>query len=372
VDTSGNVVVSEQTAMQVPAVYRAIQLIAGDIARLPLRLYERNRDGTVSERTSGPTLDLLRDYPQPQLLDAYHWRMTLATRLILHGNAYVYVQRRHSGELAALPLLPVGDVQVVQTADGRTVYRSSLHGDLDPMQVVHARLPGTGPLDAFQGRGLLDAAKDTISLALQQQYLARSIYGRNAMPRIAFKHPGRLSDQAAGRLKESLNTALGSTDKSIVLEEGMGVEKLTMDLASVQYEQVNQQLVEDISRFTGVPMPLMAEHSESSYATVRELMRRYADACVVHYAEAITRELSSKICPSTRYLELDLTYLQRGPLDTEMAGLATGIQNSVLTPNEARRRFSLPPLPGGDALVKRLDTGVLEDKGEEDDGDFIE
>jgi HK97 family phage portal protein len=192
------------------------------------------------------------------------------------------------------------------------------------------------------------------------------------MPRVAFKHPGRLSDQAAQRLKESLNTVLGSTDKSIVLEEGMSVERLTMDLASVQYEAVNQQLVEDIARFTGVPMPLMAEHSESSYATVRELMRRYADACVIHYAQAITRELTAKVCPSTRYLDLDLTYLQRGPLDTEMAGLSVGIQSSVLTPNEARRRFNLPPLPGGDDLVRRLDTGLLDDDSSDDGEDFSE
>ncbi len=360
-DSLGDVTVNERSAMQVPAVYRAVQLIAGDIARLPLQLFERHTDGTVSERTTGPTLELLRDYPQPQLLDSYHWRMAMATRLVLHGNAYAYVQRRPSGQLAALPMLPNGDIQMVQHADGRLVYRSATHGDLDPMQVVHARLPGTGPLDAFQGRGLLDSARDTIKLALQQQQLAMLIYGSNALPRMAFKHPGRLSDQAAQRLRESLDKVLTSTNRSLVLEEGMAVEQLTMDLASVQYEQVNQQLVEDVARFTGVPMPLMAEHSESSYATVRELMRRYADACVVHYAQALTRELTAKVCPSTRYLELDMTYLQRGPIDTEMSGLSVGIQSSVLTPNEARRRFNLPPMPGGDELVRRLDTGALDD-----------
>ena len=367
VDTTGSVVVTEKTAMQEPAVYRAVQLIAGDIARLPLQLFERNIDGTIAERTTGPTLDLLRDYPMPQLLDSYHWRMAMATRLVLHGNAYAYVQRRPSGQLASLPLLPVGDVQPVQLADGRLVYKSTTHGDLDPMQVVHARLPGTGPMDAFLGRGLLDCARDTISLALQQQQLAAMIYGNNAMPRMAFKHPGRLSDQAAQRLRESLNSVLASSDKSIVLEEGMSVERLTMDLASVQYESVNQQLVEAVARYPGVPMPLMAEHSESSYATVRELMRRYADACVVHYADALTRELTAKVCPSTRFLRLDMTYLQRGPIDTDMAGLSAGIQSSVLPPNEARGRFNLPPMAGGDELVRRLDTGARDEDGQEFD-----
>ncbi|HBA7796515.1 TPA: phage portal protein, partial [Escherichia coli] len=40
--------------------------------------------------------------------------------------------------------------------------------------------------------------------------------------------------------------------------------------------------------------------------------------------------------------------------------LGEGVKNTILTPNEARRRENLPPLPGGDALYLQQQNYSLE------------
>ena len=51
------------------------------------------------------------------------------------------------------------------------------------------------------------------------------------------------------------------------------------------------------------------------------------------------------------YVEHNLDGLMRGDFQTRMAGLAQGIQNALLTPNEGRALDNRPPLDGGDDLL---------------------
>ncbi|STJ18338.1 portal protein [Escherichia coli] len=58
--------------------------------------------------------------------------------------------------------------------------------------------------------------------------------------------------------------------------------------------------------------------------------------------------------------EFDVTTLLRMDSERRMKTLGDAVKNTLLTPNEARKRENLPPLAGGDALYLQQQNYSLE------------
>ena len=109
------VIVGESTALSLSAVWRAVSLISGTIAQLPLRTL-RDVDGTRTRVNSfldnpgGP------DGPTP-----FEWTETVLVHLLLHGNAFLAHVYNGGGAIVALvPVHPLCvSVRAEPAAPGR-------------------------------------------------------------------------------------------------------------------------------------------------------------------------------------------------------------------------------------------------------------
>ena len=95
--TSSGAAVSADTAMCLSAVFRAVGLVSGHMAMLPLCFY---RKGT-RERVSHPLLRLLNVRPN-RWQNAFEWREMLQGHLELRGNAYNEIIANARGEITDL------------------------------------------------------------------------------------------------------------------------------------------------------------------------------------------------------------------------------------------------------------------------------
>ena len=103
--TSGKAV-TEQTAMQMTAVYSCVRILAEAVAGLPLHLYKYTDNGGKEKAIDHPLYRLLHDEPNPEM-SSFVFRETLMTHLLLWGNAYAQVIHNGKGEVIALyPLMP--------------------------------------------------------------------------------------------------------------------------------------------------------------------------------------------------------------------------------------------------------------------------
>ena len=84
--------VTVRTAMQIPMICRCVNMIAGAVAMLPIKLYRRTEAG-VEEITEDRRLDILnRDTGDTMCAD--YMRYAWVRDLLLTGGGYSYIERK--------------------------------------------------------------------------------------------------------------------------------------------------------------------------------------------------------------------------------------------------------------------------------------
>ena len=83
---------------------------------------------------------------------------------------------------------------------------------------------------------------------------------------------------------------------------------------------------------------------------------------VIQWGEEHTRKLFSRRKRSVgNYLMLESSNLTTASMQTKL-NLKEMVDRGAMTPNEWRETFNLAPVPGGDKLIRRLDTAEVHDK----------
>lgn len=122
-----------------PTVYRCINLIASDVAKLRVRLVQRDGDGIWSEVTNPAYSPVLRKPNRHQTRIQFFetWMISKLT----HGNAYVLKQRDGRNVVTALYVLDPTRVEPLLAPDGSLFYRLDTDelSDLPEAVIVPAR-----------------------------------------------------------------------------------------------------------------------------------------------------------------------------------------------------------------------------------------
>ena len=107
--SSSGIRVTTEVATTYAAIWRATSLIAGDVGKMPLILYERKDTGKI-RAIDHPAYSLLKRKPNSEQTAFDFWRL-LMVHALLTGNGYAYVNRDGKGRpVALLPmaLWPLG------------------------------------------------------------------------------------------------------------------------------------------------------------------------------------------------------------------------------------------------------------------------
>ena len=150
-----------------PAVVRAVQLIAADIARLPIRI--ERADG--SQVTDSPVLELLnREASRWQ--SAYEFRRYLTGNALTAGNGIAIIRRDADGAIVELQPAP-SDAATVEMTDEGTFYQFGT-ARLSSDQVLHIGCY-PDPLNPAWFVSPLDASDYAMRLATDQDAAHRSL-----------------------------------------------------------------------------------------------------------------------------------------------------------------------------------------------------
>ena len=348
------------------AVERAITLISSDVARLPWDVVTRQPDGSLLNQT-GPTEQLLNTWPS-QALHSFAWRRHVVRTARVYGNCVCHVQRSGRGDI--LQLVPLNPDIVERASDdrGEPVYVINGSTRLAPADVLHFRMPG-GPTGLW-GVGLLNAGRESLPLLKVQGETNAAIAGQGVAPRCVIKHPGKLSEELAEMVKDKFESAFRRRNAggTVLMMDGMSVDPLEIKMgASDLVEGLNYSIAE-VSRLTGVPVSMLAEHSHSTFSNVQEMNRSYHDTCLVHWLAMMSAEIKAKILPTTREIRWDVRELTKGTLQDQVNAMNTAVSAGIMTRNEARRGLGMNPIEGGDTIV--LMPGMSQQDDEDIDDGF--
>jgi HK97 family phage portal protein len=336
--------VTASNAIQYTPVWRAVQLISNDLARIELEI-------------SDPTVDALMRSPN-RFMSGFEFRRTLTMHCALYGNGFALINRTLGGELFELMPLDPDSVSLDLTGT-EPIYRTRAYGDLTGEKLIHIRCAGFSGLWGESPARVCRAALTVMAAQEQSQLKSMENAGQ---PKLALVHPAALNDKQRQMVAEQyMKQHAGSVNagRPLVLGDNMRVERISSTFDNDGIDLARRYSIQDVSRIFGVPVPYLSDHSQSTYGSMEWLGRMYVDHCMKHWAAMWESEIRTKLGTTFSEVHWDFDQLQRPSLAEQMAALRTGVEAGFITRNEARAHLDLDPLPGLDEpiVAKNMGTG---------------
>jgi len=357
-----NIEVRKDLVLSHHAVFACQTLIASDIAKLRLRLVQRDKNGIWKEVEN-------RNFRVIAKPNNYQTRLQFYESWVLSklqsGNAYILKERGQPGDgVVGLHVLDPNRVKPLVADNGDVFYELSadqLAGVTTDTLVVPARdiihdrfnclfhpLVGLSPIFA-SGLAAMQG------LAIQND--STTFFQNGAQPGGILTAPGSIGDDTAQRLKEYWDTNFSGANAGKVAVVGDGLKYEAMRAKAVD-SQVIEQLrwsAEVVCGVYHVPAFMAGVGQEPSYNNVQNLTLRYYSQCLQRLIEDIEALLDEGLglagdagTGQALGTEFDLDDLLRMDTATqfEVAQKAKGI----LTLDETRRRVNVGPVTGGDTI----------------------
>lgn len=337
-------VVTASNSLRNTPVYRAVSLIANDVARTR---------ATISD----PTVDVLYRNPN-RYQSAFEFRRAMTLQAALWGNAFALINRTSGGELIELMPLDIESVSL-DLSGPEPLYRTSNYGLLPLSRVFHLRTIGYNGLWGESPVRLCNVAL-TVSAAQEQAQLKAMENGGQS--KLAFWSDKPIGPAARQKIVEDYqreHSGSGNAGKPVVLQDGMRVERISSTLADAGMDAARQYSIEDVARIYGVPSHMLMSTKGTAYGSLEWAGRAYLDGALAAWFAAWEAEILAKLATPFDSCSFDTDYLIRPSLAEQMAALRTGVEAGFVTRNEAREWLDLAPLPGLDEpiVAKNMGTG---------------
>ena len=265
---------------------RAVKLVAESVGEAPLTASAPELAALVTARSGGQALTA-----------------TVATQLLLHGNAYVQVLRDADGGAAELYALRPERVAVETDAGGwPAAYRyrvgervARLSADPVRPEVIHVR--GFHPFDDHYGAGCLGAAAGAVAVHNAAARWHKALLDNAARPSGALVYePGdgsALSAEQYARLKEEMAafSGAGNAGRPMLLEGGLRWQAMSLSPADMDFAGT-KAAAREIALAFGVPPMLLGLPGDSTHANYREANRALWRLSVLPLAGAVLAALA--------------------------------------------------------------------------------
>jgi len=385
--SAAGVTVSEKTALRNSTFFRAAHLISSAMGMLPTHLMRRTTDvtgkETIAKAKDHALYRILHKRPN-QYQTAFEFKSYMQLLALLDGNAYALilrgVVRGKANQVIGLVPLKRKSVTPKLSDDWKLTFEyqrpSGGVATLQQHEVFHFRHPITR--DGLKGVDLLDMAVNAIGIAAQAEKAAGKMLKGGVMAGGALETEKELGDEAIANLKESMRERQSDGDSAgewLILEEGLKAKPFIASAKDAQYDEMRKRQAEEVSRFTGVPRPLLMFDETSWGSGIEQLGLFFVTYCLmpwfIAWEQAIER---SCFTPEEQdadelYVKFNEGALLRGSLkdQADFFAKALGPNNAYRTQNEVRGAFDLNPHPDGDKLPDPNSKAVKTPKEPADD-----
>jgi HK97 family phage portal protein len=365
--TSAGVPINETQGLKQDVVHTAIKRIADATAMTPFPVYRRLQRGR----------DKAREHPVFRLLNlkanrdmtAQTWKHLTAVHLLGWGNAFSEIERNNAGQIIALNPMHPADVKIEGRAqNGELVYGwTNKEGQrflLPASRVLHVR--GLS-FDGICGISPIMHLKELIGRAKAREEFQSRFYANGAVLGGMITSPDELNDEALERHRKSFQEFYGgakNAGKWLLLE---GAEKATpwgINLNDAQFVETAKLDAQRIAAAFGVPMQLLNDTETATRASTEQLFREFLmlglNPVFANIEGEVNVTLFSEAEQATLYAEFTREALIQADTATLIAALKDEVLTAILTPNEAREKLNMNPVPGGDTLLAPVNMMPIE------------
>lgn len=362
--SSSGKVVSADKAIHLSAVWACVRLLSESVSTLPLKVYERQPDGSRKPATNHPAYQVLCRRPNPEMTPSRFMLMLVAS-ICLRGNAFVEKKMIGNKLVSLVPLLPQNMV-VKRLDSGSLEYTYTEAGTkrvIPVKNIMHIR--GFG-LDGVCGMMPMMAGRDVIGSAMAVEESAAKIFENGLQSSGFLSAEQALDKDQRERLRGYMQAFTGSRNagKIMVLEGGLKYQNVTMNPEAAQMLESRAFSIEEICRWFRVP-PFMVGHADkqSSWASSVEGMNlQFLTNTLRPLLVNIEQEISRCLLDDEElFAEFSVEGLLRADSAGRSAYYTTALQNGWMSRNDVRRLENMPPIEGGELYTVQLNLTPLED-----------
>lgn len=339
-------VVNFDTAMQVPAFAAAVGFLSSSMANLPAHVYRPKGDS--AERVGGKIQRLLNESPNPQWtsygMRKYLWQGVFGQP----GRGCAWIER-NGNTIEAIWPFEHNRVQVSFRA-GRKWYHSEGR-DYPAEDVID--LTFMLKQDMISVYSPLYLASKAVQLALAMGDYGANFFAGGGVPPLALTGPMPSGPEAVKRAKDDIKRAIdgakGAGEHVFPIPAGYELKQVGFDPAKGQMTEARRFQIEEIARVYSLPPVFLQDLTHGTFSNTEQQDLHFVKHLVAQWAKMAEEEFNLKLfgaSRSNRYMEHQLDSLQRGDFTSRMTGYAQGIQNAVLTPDEARALENRPSKGG--------------------------
>lgn len=322
--------VNEETALGVPAIWAAIQVIAGTIASLPLHLYRDDGD-TRTKANSDPLYRVLHDVVNADYETSYIWRKKMVSRLLLGGRAYSFIERNGAGRTTGLWYLDPSRTSV-RIVEGRKVYHyrraDGVEFTYQPGEIIDLVLQPAS--DGVTHLSPVHQLRNSIGEFIAASRSSSNLFQNGGVPPLQL-HGAGLSPAAAKRAATDIQDGLQearSDGRNVLYTGELKLEAIGLDPSKQQMLELRRFLVTEVARIWNIPPAFLHDLTSGTFNNVEQQDLAFAKHTLHPLLELIESELNAKLFSDrnrANCVEFSLDGLLRGDTATRTNAYRTGI-----------------------------------------------
>ncbi len=358
--------ISPETALQVAAVFRCVDLVSKTMASLPLHLFE-NKDGGKQVKRDHPLFSML--YVQPnRFTTAYDLIQMFVANLLLTKGGFLKIVRNGRGQITELWNIPTNRVSgVFSTHDGLDRYivvTIGKDGNGDVTETLSdgefLYIPSFRFSNELSPENPMKIAADVLGLSNNMHRFAMNGFsGTN--PGGFVEHPGSMSDKAYERFKKSFQEnyeGVQNAGRWMFLEEGMKAQPWSKNMESSQLLESRKYAVTEVCRIFGVPPHLCMDMEHATFSNIEQQSMEFVRDCInplcVRMEQTFYKDLLTSKEKKDLFFKFNLNGLMRADTATRTSFYHTARQDGWMSANDIRQledMNKIPPEQGGDVYA---------------------
>lgn len=365
--TASPVDVTEDSAMQLSAVWACVRLLSETVASLPVNVYRKTPKGR--ELAPDHWLSLLMARKPNRYQTKVEFFETLMLNLALHGNAYAKITKV-GGQIRSLLPLMASQIETKLLPDGSVVHLYHADGNVDVLSsdsVWHVKLYGNG----IVGKSPLAFGRNMFGIAQAAEQSVGKIYANGGKPSGVLSFDRLLTPAQRASVRENFATlTTGTDDRLLVIEQGMKFDAVSMSPQDIELLASRKHQIDEIARWFGVPSILINQNEGSTTlgSSTAEIISGFYKLNLRPYLERIEASVKTWLFTpeeANQYeFEFDFEGLLRSDLKSRLEGYRTAVAGTILTPNEVRRIEGWPRVEGGDVLLSQVNMTPIDKLGQ--------
>lgn len=358
-----NVTWQRESVLTYHAVYSCVTLIASDIAKMRLKLVQKERNTNIWTETESAAFSPVLRKPN-RYQNRIQFIETWLVSKLLFGNAYILKQRDNRSAVVAMYVLDPTRTKPLVSPDGDVYYqisRDNLVGidndqvNVPASEIIHdVMVPLYHPLC---GVSPLTACGIPAVQGLKIEQSSTKFFENGAKPGGVLTAPGVISEETAERFKKDWEEKFSGDNagRVAVLGDGLTYQSMSVNATDSQLIEQLKWTAEAVASAFHVPAYMIGVGEPPAYNNIEALNQQYYSQCLQKLIEAIELLLDEGLAlprtiERTYGTEFDLDDLLRMDTASRVKASTDSIKGGLSTPNEERARFDREPIEGGDTI----------------------